>query len=106
MAKRNHDPRQLDLLDWTPPTAEIVTHPAKWRAMWVPVVQQIAEAIIDEPEKAGQYFGNTPYHIGIDLERAGATPSEVRKHVSLYVQALHGEVSRRRHSVRRGPGAA
>lgn len=106
MAKRSHDPRQLDLLEWTPPSAEVITHPTKWRAIWVPVVDEIATAIIDEPEKARMYFGNSPYHIGIDLERAGATPREVSTHVSLYVQALHGEVARRRHSVRQGPGAA
>lgn len=105
MSKRP-DARQMDLLTWEPPSAAVIVHPAKWRAIWLPIVDEIATAVIDEPERASIYLANVPSLLRGDLIKAGATEREASREVGLYQQRLHAELARRRHAERQGPGAA
>lgn len=106
MANAHREPEQLDLLAWSPPTAEIVFHPAKWKAIWGAIVDEIAEAIVDEPEYAERRWIGSANMVRSDMRNAGASDVEIEKHVKLYLQALAAAVARLRQSVRPGPGAA
>ncbi len=100
------DARQMDLLSWEPPSAVLIVHPAKWRAIWLPIVDEIATAIIDEPQRASTYLGNVPNLLRGDLIKAGASEREASREVGKYQQAILAELARRRQSERQGPGAA
>jgi hypothetical protein len=104
--KRRPDPRQLELLDWAPPMACVITHPAVWRKFWAHEVAEIAQAIVDEPEKAHRHWQWTPFHLANDLRAAGASEPEAMRETRRCMQAIAADVARRQHGVRQGPGAA
>lgn len=100
------DHRQLDLLDWTPPTADIVVHPAVYRAIWIGKVDTLAQRIVSQPSNASSMLRDLPKCLAEDLRSAGATDAETARQVHHFTQTLLAELARRRQGERVGPGAA
>ena len=104
--RKRPDPRQLDIFNWSPPTATVLRHPAVFRKVWMPKIADIAADIIAMPERAATILKWGPIRLGEQLAGMGATEHEIAREVLLYQQHLLAELARRRHSERQGPGAA
>lgn len=100
---RNQDPRQIDLLDWTPAqktSATIIRHPGQFRAVWKSRITPICDTLLEMPEYEPRMHKWGPIRLGEQLAAMGANESEVEREVGLYRQTLAAELTRRRHSLR------
>lgn len=96
---RNHDPRQIDLLDWKPSpraTATIIRHPGQFRTVWKSRITPICDTLLEMPEYEPRMHKWGPIRLGEQLASMGATEFEVAREVDLYRKTLAAELTRRR----------